>query len=287
MLGLSQAALACTLQRVSFFASKGVGSGVRTVGRIFRATRLPDMRAALESFAPCSSPAGVDEIAERRHSHWLDRKAGKARCSAATKFTGQDGLAKARRVSRTPSSGTRHSLSSLRQQDSLLPSARVHCPASKALSALSQPFGDLLPPRVSFGAKASSCFPLGTRTCTQRGCWSLPTKVGPSLSRPATGREYKEPNTAHRGLLRSTSIPYPNFFVPSPVRLCSPWLLSPTSSMLPPNSSSPSSRRTSPSCKRPSSETCSHLTLPCLRACTDAVLDWIGDAGQRPRRSSS
>ncbi|KAI3486679.1 hypothetical protein L1887_49729 [Cichorium endivia] len=148
-----------------FFASKGVGSDVRTVGRIFRAKRLPEMRAALESFAPCSSPAGVDEIAERRRSQRLDRKAGKARCSAATKFTGQDGLAKARRVSRTPSSGTRHSLSSLRQQDSLLPSARVHCPASKALPALSQPFGDLLPPRVSFGAKASSCFPLGTGTC--------------------------------------------------------------------------------------------------------------------------
>lgn len=141
---------------------------------------------------------------------------------------------------------------------------RKRCPLFRSRSAISCHPGSALGPKLP---RAS----LSAQGRTQRGCWSLPTKVGPSLSRPATGREYKELNTAHRGLLRSTSIPYPNFFVPSPVRFCSPWLLSPTSSMLPPNSSSPSSRRTSPSCKRPSSETCSRLTLLCPRACTDAV----------------
>jgi hypothetical protein len=152
--------------RAQFFRIKGCRIGRPNSRSHFSSHEIAGHASGTRIFAPCSSPAGVDEIAERRHSHWLDRKAGKARCSAATKFTGQDGLAKARRVSRTPSSGTRHSLSSLRQQDSLLPSARVHCPASKGLSALSQPFGDLLPPRVSFGAKASSCFPLGARTHT-------------------------------------------------------------------------------------------------------------------------
>lgn len=246
------------------------------------------MRAALESFAPCSSPAGVDEIAERRHSHWLDRKAGKARCSAATKFTGQDGLAKARRVSRTPSSGTRHSLSSLRQQDSLLPSARVHCPASKGLSALSQPFGDLLPPRVSFGAKASSCFPLGTGTCAHSVGVGLCQRKSALLFPGQLQAESIKSQTQHTG---ACSVPH---LYPTQTSSCH---------LLCDFVHHGSCRRRQACCLRTRAlqaqgEPHPHVSVPLPRPAPTSrsrvyehVLtlfsDWIGDAGQRPRRSSS
>ncbi len=216
------------------------------------------------------------------------RKAGKARC-AAIKFTGQDGLAKLGEFPEPRRAEHDTTLLSLRQQDSLLPSARAcnvqprkRCPLFRCGSAIS------CHPRVGFLGQSFLVLPSRHRdVCTQRGCWSLPTKVGPPFCRPARGREYKKLNTAHRGLLRSTSIPHPNFFVPSHCNRCSPWLLSPTSSMPPPNSSSPSSRRTSPSCKRPIFELRSHLTPRVCEHVLTLSLDWIADAGLRPRRSSS